>query len=261
VSVGGSIRIWDVTTGSELAMIEGSGWSNVVAFGSETEVVATGGTNVAVWNTDGTPRAELIPGRPGKSYASVVFGRHDELLAVACNKEQIEVWDVDSGTRLKIWKPDREIFWNSKSVAFTRDGRHLLYAAGNTLQICPLDGQSELRSLTFPAGVGSIDLSRDGRVLAVSNSREIRIVDFESGNTTAVIETSGTRATSLSDDGRLMAAALPQRICIWKSDSGELLTTFQNESTKCLAFSPDGGLLAASSSSQIKIWNTSRLSD
>ena len=105
----------------------------------------------------------------------------------------------------------------------------------------------------------------DGKLLALGEFKEVRLVDPGSGNVVGTLpgEAEDVRAVAFSPDGKLLAAAggLPARrgeVKIWDVEKRTVLRTIQGHADCIYAveFSPDGKTIATSSYDKlIKLWD------
>lgn len=151
------------------------------------------------------------------------------MLAVVGSTPQIQLWEAESGTRLKNWGPrargaSERLLW--QNLQFTQDGQIL--ATGNTAGTVALWRATDGAFLTAlergrPAQLQDLAFSPDGNVLAVAR-----------------------------DDG---AIALWQRRNEADWDIMAMLSTGGGDRFRSLAFAPDGQTLAAArNDGDIALW-------
>lgn len=147
--------------------------------------------------------------------------------------------------RLRFWRviaappfleaagPSRGVGSNISSAAWNQDGS--LVATGSRsgpLRIWRISRDaggievSEERSLASASGVRSLAWSPDGRRIAVSDGRSLRILDALSGQEIAEIPILNAQLSTLawSGDGNFVVATSSQGMSIWQAETAELLS-------------------------------------
>ena len=268
-----TIRLWDVGSGTQTAVLEGHGgrvysgdWVSSVSFSPDGKTLASGGNDhrIRLWDVgSGTQTAVL--GSHSNNVFSVSFSPDGKTLASVGSDFAIRLWDVGSGTQTAV-------LWGIvSSVSFSPDGRTLawgggdgmirLWDVGSGIQTAVLEGHT-LRVL-------SVSFSPDSRTLA-SGSRDetIRLWDVGSGIQTAVLEghRGNVSSVSFSPDGRTLVSGSDDNILrlgdgtirLWDVGSGIQTAVLEGHTRNVLSvsFSPDGRTLAAGDTDDfIRLWD------
>lgn len=197
---------------------------------------------------------------------SIVFSR-DGKTAVSIGRNDIALWNADSGKHKKTLKDD---FSQVYSVAISPDGKTLASGNGwNNSEIRLWNiGNGRLKSILtgHTHWVDTVAFSPDGKTL-VSGSRDstIRLWDVKTGRHKATLKmhTAGIHNIVFSKDGELFASASKDNtIIVW-----DLASTLLNNRPKAvykghtdrivhLRFSPDSKMLASTSwDDTLQLWD------
>lgn len=138
-----------------------------------------------------------------------------------------------------------------------------------TIRACSFEGgEVEIRSSLESQKQSPLDLSSDGRQMAIvdaSDARKILILDMRSHTTPLEFEASGpVTALAISDDGSTLALSTQDKhqIEVWNIDARALLHSIplveHEQKVAFLRFAPDGSSLAAVSGESgecLTLWN------
>ena len=277
----GYIRIWDITTQSELTSAS-SGTVLSLAIDKTGQLLLSGGFagNLRFWNAReeclrNLAQANCLLKRGeqiGDIWASAL-SRDGKLLATGSTPETIgnidptiQLWQVgESGTPVL-----STIRFNSvdpvTSLVFTPDGKQLVSGGTNgTILVWDTETGKELRR--FERGhrstIWGLGISPDGRqVASAGEDGTIRIWDFETGRQILMFqdpEPSAFFSLIYNQDGRLLASGGADRVVrFWRASDltpiGEPLSGHTG-AIHSLAFSPSGDVLTSGSAdSTIIFW-------
>jgi WD40 repeat protein/tRNA A-37 threonylcarbamoyl transferase component Bud32 len=201
----------------------------------------------------------MLPG-PGGRVFHLAFSRNSQLLATSTRNEgeggSVRVWDMVAG---------RELFTNpmpgpkvSCAAAFSADGQRLFTESDGRMHIQDAhSGRSVGDQELNPKGIASIDVSPDGRRLAVAlyYGKSVKIFDWQ-GDKLAEIRTLAGHSSPVtvavySPDGKLLASGDESGFRLWNADTLEELGTMATPAEQ-LAFAPDSRSLFASMTIQNK---------
>jgi WD40 repeat protein len=250
-----TVRIWEVTTGQELAQFASQGLVTAVAFSPDGEKLA-------------------ISRGPDNGVHVTEFG-------VKAPPGSTHIWRLRDGGKLaRITHPIVPSL-----LAFNPDGSLLATASNSDIQ--PKKGVARitfwnsetgrsLHTLDMKGGPGHIAFSSNGRYFAAAPFRDIfglpgpggdkavRVWEVRSGHEVARFsERLATNAMAFSPDGYYLAtgsgtlgsrANLAQ---VWELSSGrEIARTAHKDTVRAVAFDPTGSTLAtATEKGQLKIWS------
>jgi WD40 repeat protein len=258
----GRVRLWEVSTGQCLEVLEGHRgrvWS--VAFSPDGKLVASGSADrtIQVWQLDAPKHHTTFQGHTGE-VLSVVFSPGGKLLASAGVDQTVRLWKVDNGQDLGVLTGHTSEIW---SVAFSPDGQRL--ASGSADQTIRLWEPTSRQCLKLISGdinwVWSVAFSPDGSLLASGSSDyNVRLWEVASGKCLKILRghTNRIYSVAFSPDGKLLASgSSDETIRLWNLASKECRSILQGHQNliKSVSFSPDSQLLASGSPDQsIRLW-------
>ena len=191
--INGSIKIFDVATGKQRAMIRGECMNPpIVAFSADGRLIAGPGGTVAdyqstwVWEATTGKRVARLNSPCGQDERSALaFSPDDRLVAYGCLDGNVRVWDLTSQQRLKRLRPQGKKV-QLLGLRFSADGGTL--TATQTGRSLDWDTRrwQKLRETKLPPTCGDVaekldalyrDMSADGTLMAafVAGERKVRV--------------------------------------------------------------------------------------
>ena len=216
-------RVWDATTGEELARMENEAPVRDVAFSPDDKWLATGDLRTygtaRVWDT--TTGKELVQFKHQGQVWDVAFSPDGKWLATASEDQTARLWDVANQQELIWWGHGGYV----REVVFSPDGR-LLAAASK-------DGTASVWRTTIRTRKPVATMYHEGR--------QVWTVAF-------------------SPDGKWLATGSADGAArIWNVSTGEEVFRVEHEYglvVNALAFSPDGRWLATGGGDRTAhVWN------
>ncbi len=235
-SLDGEIKVWDTKTHNELASIEAHPrFLKAVAISPSGEVLYSAGGipgEVKIWDAGSLKlRRTLSCARPVYCLA---LSRDSSLIAAAGDYD-VSIWSVRDGKRLHNLAV---AMWPITGLAFSPDGR-LLFVGGSPdqgpgttsaksgiVRIWDLATGAKLDEIATPHWIDGIDLSKDGRVLAVA-AVALHVYDV------------------VTEKGHVKFS---ERLCALDQQIGTAAPIFQ-EQFRHAAVSPDGAIAAGAAGS------------
>ena len=258
-----TIRLWDLATGKETAVLRGPKASvSSVAFSPDGRTLASGSgdSTIRLWDLATGKEIAVLSGHT-QSVNSVAFTPDGRTLASGSDDNTIRLWDLATGKETSVLSGHTQ---SVNSVAFSPDGRTLASGSDDdTIRLWDLATGKETAVFSVSAwGVTSVAFSPGGRTLASgSDDRTIRLWDLATGKETAVLSghTSPVFSVAFSPDGRMLASGSGDgTIRLWDLASGKESAVLSGitESVTSVVFSPDGRTLASGSADgTIRLWD------
>ena len=265
-----TIKIWDVTTGDNVATLTGHLDSvNSVSFSPDGKLLASVSKDctIKLWDV-AMDKAKIThwaftnpASKSLRSYVSCVKFSPDGRTIASESQDGIELWDIVSGKEKLTFKGTPVPVF---SVSFSPDGKLLASASqNNAIKLWDITAGKEKNSFTGHKGyITSVSFSPDGKLLAsASEDKTIKLWDVVVGNEVRTLTGHTKVVTSIdfSPDGKLLASASEDdTIKLWDVVVGNEKITFAGHKGRVtsLNFSPNGKLLAsASEDDTIKLWD------
>jgi WD40 repeat protein/GTPase SAR1 family protein len=245
----GSLKVWDIESGTCLATYRGHldyVCSVAVSQNNERALSGSGDHTLKLWN--------LISGE-----CITTFENHTaDVLSVAMtpdgkraisssNDGTIKIWNLDLGWYVSALEGHTEVV---NAVAITPDGKQVISASrDNTLMLWNLDSRKCVTIFKgHTSAVISVAVTLDGkRALSGSRDTTLKLWDLQSGACLATFEghQQAIREVAISSDGLLAASTSHDRmIKIWLLKTGACLQTLREDHDfHSLAFTPDNSRL------------------
>jgi WD40 repeat protein len=265
------VHFWDLATGRARAMAEGQQAVIHIALARTGNVLATSRSHEwpELWDMrTGKPIAKLRPKSSEMGGGTVQLTADGKKLAAGTGYSAVRFWDVATGeespTACKgeiaptggdlthylrfVLAPD------GKTLAATRNQ---LVDSGVVLWDA-VKGTPRLK-LADRGEPGAF--APDGRLVAILDGKEVRLLDTATGAVARRIVGNGVRvlAAAFSPDGRTLAIGGVERtVSLWEVATGQLRArrTGHDAAVDCVAFAPDGRRLASGGDDHtVLIWD------
>ena len=174
---GREIRIWDVDSHGEVAVLRGHEEEvRDVAFSPDGRWLASAGNNkVRIWDARQGTQVRVLSGHTGEAYA-VAFNTDGTLLASGATDGTARIWDSATWSEIATLKHGINVY----GVAFSRDNTRLACAgADNSIRLWDVKSYQEVADLRgHSAYVHQVAFSPDGtRMVSASGDHTLRIWD------------------------------------------------------------------------------------
>jgi WD40 repeat protein len=237
----GTLRVWDLASGEEVAVLRGHGDRvRTVAVTPDERHVVSGSDDgtLRVWDISSGPNAGLASGEE----VTVLRGHGDRVRTVAVtadgrravsgsNDRTLRVWDITPGlnaglaTGEEVAVPHGHEGW-VHALAVTQDGRRAVSGSGDrTLRVWDLETGGELARLTGHGGsVVAVALTPDGRrAVSGSDDSTLRVWNIAPGLNAGLA--SGEEVAMLRGHESLVTAVAVTpdgQLAVWGSNDGAL---------------------------------------
>jgi len=261
---GGTIRLWDATTGEQLGTLEGhEGHVSGLAVNPDGSLIASAGFDktVRLWEAESGKIIRTMTGHAGP-IRGLAFSSGGDRIASASDDKTVKVWDAKTGEEVIRVTGHTE---SVSGVAFSPDGKQVASTSSGdrTLRIWDSRTGEQIKVVhhAYPE-VRRLAFSPDGtRLVAVTYSRYI-LWDSQTWELVGLVSAHNrlVRCVAFSPDGTHLATAGDStEIRLWDARTGNLLSTLSGnaETVWGVAFSPDGSrLVSGSQDGTVRIWNT-----
>ncbi len=258
-----TIRLWDVATGKQTALLEGhTRWVNSVAFSPDGRTIASGSSDntIRLWDVASGKQTALLEGHTN-DVNSVAFSPDGRTIASASNDKTIRLWGVTTGKQTALLKGHMN---DVNSVAFSSDGRTIASGSNDkTIRLWSVaTGEQTALLKGHTSNITSVAFPPDGRTIASgSEDNTIRLWDVVTDKQTSLLEghTSTVNSVAFSPDGRTIASGSWEKsIRLWNVATGMQIALLEGHTrtVNSVAFSPDGRTIASGSWDRtIRLWD------
>ena len=246
---------------TELFTLEGHKFHvKQVAFSPDGNLLVSGAGNPApqliLWDTKSGKKLRTIDDMKVQLHA-LCFSPDGKLIARAgFGSPGLRIFDAESG------KPVLSLP-GQISVCFSPNSKHFVTGAeGKTATVWDVKTGKPLRTIQHSGQVADVAYSPDGKWVASTNGKKVRIWEAGSGDEKWTLEghTRGVHHLCFSPNGnRLATASEDQTLKVWDMSTGRELLTIRGHLDRLsdVCFSPDGEIIAGSSSdTTVRLWDS-----
>lgn len=211
-----TVRVWDVSSRRELALLSHSDLVHSVTFAPNNSQVAAGGDDgiVRLWDRQNGKELFAIRTADGKAVSCVSFSPQGDRIVFGTWGGLIQICDVTRRQMYCDWKGHDGIV---DSIAFSSDGQNVVSTSGHMTVIWDVSGPPQVCEVVNHASeVTAKVFSLDGRYLATQSEDSIRLWETTHGRCLAVVPSSRwtNKTLRFSNDSKIL-------LC-WRHGDSEL---------------------------------------
>ncbi|KAG4281936.1 hypothetical protein FPRO06_10840 [Fusarium proliferatum] len=256
----GNFGIWDVRSG-QVQQISTGGYSQVVAVNfappsNHLSCLSKDG-RIQYWeNVKGIYQEQhiginVLTGTSGKGLRVVfraAFSRSSQLLAFQSQPDEIEVWDLKTGTEMLMINTKTHRFYGN-AMEFSPDSQLLASVDDSVLTVWDMGKGTKKLSLKHKSTINSIAFSPTENTIASGCEKVIQLWDLDTGICqTTLVDDGSYDITALAFSGDGLNLASPQRLWDLTQPQEHQVDDGRSHAVDRIVCSPDGRLLALPSS-------------
>jgi WD40 repeat protein len=197
------------------------------------------------------------------AFPQVVFSPDRKRAIMTGPEQNIEEWDLISGTKIAVLEGHRKPL---ATLSLSADGKTLASGdVGGTVKIWDISKMKAIRTMPKQSSwMRSVSLSFDGKLLAVADdSLQVRLWETSTGREVQLLTSrqgAVTRVAFLPNSRHLLAANKNGALQLWDIRGKRVAAIFSGHSgqIESVAFSPDGRFIATGSTDRTaKLWSAS----
>jgi WD40 repeat protein len=258
----GTLKVWELETGQELATLEGhesvvSGCA-VTPDGQRVVSASDDGT-LKVWELETGQELATLKGHGDRVNGCAVTPDGRRVVS-ASDDGTLKVWELETGQELATLEGHRD---RVSDCAVTPDGRRVVSAAWDTtLKVWELETGQELATLEGHRDrVNGCAVTPDGwRVVSASDDGTLKVWKLETGQELATLKGHRDWVTgcAVTPDGRrVVSASGDTTLKMWELETGQELATLEGHGAGVngCAVTPDGRrVVSAAWDDTLKVW-------
>ena len=264
VATSSDVKLWDVATGKNVAILEGDRGAGSVAFSSDGTTLAIGPIDdtVKLWEI-ATENISVL--KHTNRVNSVAFSPNGKMLATG-SERVIELWDVATGANIATI--DESVRNRSRRlgtinfVAFSPDGT-MLAGGGSNVHLWDVSTRTYIGYIKGRGTIRSVAFSPDGTTIAFGfPDGTVKLWDVSTQTNIATLEghTDWVHSVAFSPVGTLASGSNDRTVKLWDVSTQTNIATLEGhtDNVRSIAFSPDGTTIASGSYDEtVRLWDVS----
>ncbi len=243
----GTARVWEVTSGEQIARMNREDWVHAVAFSPDGKYLATVSSDKTIQLLGATSGKEVARMNHENDVRFVAFGPDGKYLATASSDQTARVWEATTGEQIARMNHDDAV----QSVAFSPDGKYLATASHDkTARVWEATSGKEVALMNHEYGVFFVTFSPDGKYLATASGSmtrgNVRMWEATTGKEVAHMNHEvDVTSVAFSADGKYLVTVSYPTVQVWEVTSGKEVMCINHEApVSSVTFSPDGKYVA-----------------
>lgn len=257
-----TIRIWDATSGANLACMRGhQDCVMSVAYSPDGQWIVSGSWDrtVRVWDAETGNELSCIRGHSDNVW-SVAFSPDGLCIASGSSDATVRIWDIKTGRELNCLRGHEK---GVLSVAYSPDGRRI--ASGSydmAVRVWNASGESALYPTSDHQGrVWNVVYSpKCEQIATAAEDKSVRVWDGRTGVTQQRLcgHEHWVLCAAFSPNGqRIVSGSWDKTARVWDIENGSVLHCLQGHESlvRCVLYSPDGRRIITCGDKVIAVWD------
>jgi WD40 repeat protein len=262
----GSVLIWDVKSGEDVARLAHGGDISTVSFSPDNKYVLSGSNDtLRVWEIS---TGKEVVHMPHDNVAYATYSRDGNYILSGSWSGVVTVWDAKTGSDIV------HINHCGPYAAFSPDGQYIASGCGSVARVWKIDADheiaranhgNEVARMDHGHGIARVALSPDGRYIASGSVNSgwvdniIRVWEIHTGNEiSSMYQDQEIYSIAFSSDGKyLVAGSYDFTVRVWNVITGkENMHMTHDGFVYSTSFSPDGKYVASGSADHTaRVWD------
>ncbi len=259
----GIARLWDINTGSRLALLRGHTDSVKTAMFSpddNTILTASKDGTARLWDVATKQEVVLLTGHDG-SIEHATFSSNGQQIITASDDNTARIWNVVDGETLLVLKGHEQ---GVEYASFSNDGKQVVTTSwDNTARLWEVETGKETVVLVGHENVveHAAFSPDDQHIVTASWDNTARVWNVETGEEVLVLtgHRNGVAYAAFSpDDEYIVTTSWDNSVRLWNAKNGEAVWMRKHQAgIHHAAFSPDGQIIVTGSNdSTARLWET-----
>lgn len=252
----GVIRIWETTTGVEIAQMAHKDAVISLLFSPDGKLVISGSWDGTVRVWDIVAKEEIVSMRHNGGVRSVGLSPDGLWIVSGGGDETLRVWEVSTGKEVLCKFHEGQV----RSVAFSADGLRIASGSSDqTVRVWDLANGKEIARMKHEGAVQVVTFSPDGKwVISGSWDGTVRVWEIATEREIARVQHEGrVQSVAFSPSGQFVISGSQDKTArVWEVDTGnEVSRMWHSGWVLCVAFSPCGQLAVSGSEDRTaRVW-------